>query len=56
MYNTLSDKLTDSTYIHSLVETQAKYDESDENPNYYGDEKPAEKKAAPEVKIAPSHA
>lgn len=36
MFDILNDKLTDSSYIHSLVETQAKYDQSDENPDYYG--------------------
>jgi hypothetical protein len=36
MFNVLSDKLTDSHYIHNLVQGQMKYDESDENPDYYG--------------------
>lgn len=50
--------MTDSAYIHSLVETKAKYDESDENPDFYGDAssetKPIEKKSLPVAKaLAP---
>lgn len=65
MFEILSDKLTDSHYIHSLVESQAKYDDSDENPDYYGDagekkpavKKPAEKKSLPVAKTpAPAKA
>ena len=49
--------MTDSAYIHSLVETshKAQYDESDENPDFYGDAssetKPVEKKALPVAKV-----
>jgi hypothetical protein len=32
----LTDKLTDSSYIHSLVEQKARYDETDDNPDFYG--------------------
>jgi hypothetical protein len=40
----------DRSYIHSLVEHQAKYEESDENPDYYG--LGNTKKPLPIVKIA----
>lgn len=54
MFDILSDKLTDSSYIHSLVEHKAKYDESDENPDYYGLGNP--KQALPIIKVAQANA